>query len=197
MRVKDPKFLVYLPHLQAAFRQHLYRLLKERSWKADPAVWDKDWGVHIQPTGSGACALKYLGAYVARTAISDVRMVNVSEESVTFRWKNRAKGNRPETSTIPGVAFVERYLRHVLPGGLRSIRYYGFCHPSAKANRLRVQFHTGLAVDFGAIAPISATTSAQRRCPHCGGDLRLLLTLTAPYKKRGPPKSGSSTSIAA
>jgi Putative transposase/Transposase zinc-binding domain len=197
VRVKDPEFLVYLPHLQAAFRQHLYRLFKEQGWQVDPAVWDKQWGVHIQPAGSGASALKYLGAYVARTAISDSRILKVSEHSLTFRWKNRDKGNRLEISTVPGVEFVRRYLRHVLPRGLRSVRYYGFCHPAAKANRLRVQFHTGLAVQFGADWQPHAPASTSGRCPHCGGELRLLLRLTAPYKSRGPPRDPTSLSIAA
>lgn len=116
---------------------------------------------------------------------------------MTFRWKNRAKGNRSELSTVPGVEFVGRYLRPVLPRGLRSIRYYGFCHPAAKASRLRLQFHTGRVVDFGASLQTDAAPPPVPRCPHCGGDLRLLLTLTAPYKKRGPPQRAACTSIAA
>ena len=68
-------------------------MLKEQDWKVDPAVWDKDWGMHIQPAGSGASALKYLGAYLARTAISDSRIiVNVSNQSVSFHWNNRKHG---------------------------------------------------------------------------------------------------------
>jgi hypothetical protein len=39
---------------------------------------------------------------------------------------------------------VCRYLRHVLPSGLRLIRYYGFCHPAAKTKRQRIQIHTGM-----------------------------------------------------
>jgi hypothetical protein len=191
VRVKSPKFLVYLPHLQAAFRQHLYRLLKEHQWPVDPAVWDKQWGVHIQPAGNGASAVKYLATYVVRTAIADSRMVGMSGQSVTFRWKNRDRGNRMEPLTLPGPEFVKRYLRHVLPRGLRSIRYYGFCHPAAKANRLRVQFHTGLMVQFGAPLP-QAPPSTRPRCPHCEGDLRLLLTLKAAYRERGPPPHKAS-----
>ena len=122
VRVGKPEFLLYLPHLQCAFRQHLYRLFKAHDWQVDPAVWDKDWGVHIQPAGNGASALKYLGAYVAKTAISDARILAVTDDSVVFRWKNRAAGNRVETQTLAGVEFVRRYLRHVLPKGLRSIR---------------------------------------------------------------------------
>jgi hypothetical protein len=193
VRVKNPKFLVHLEHLQGAFRQHFYRLLKEHNWQVDRAVWDKDWGVHIQAAGSGRSALKYLGTYVARTAINDARLVNVTDQSVTFHWKNRDQGNRRETSTITGVEFVERYLRHVLPRGLRSIRYYGFCHPAAKANRLRVQFHTGLAVEFGAEPPPADVQTKAPLCACCGKPMRLILQLIAPYKERGPPPANPLT----
>jgi predicted RNA-binding Zn-ribbon protein involved in translation (DUF1610 family) len=195
VRVKNSEFLVYLPHLQAAVRQHFYQLLKQRNWQVDPAVWDKDWGVHIQPAGSGVCVLKYLGMYVAHTAINDSRILNVTDSSVTFRWKNRAKGNRREISTIPGVEFVARYLRHVLPRGLRSIRYYGFCHPAAKANRMRVQFHSGLAVEFGAVVPADTGESKTPLCAGCGKPMRLVLRLIAAYKERGPPAAAASTPL--
>ena len=195
VRVRQPDFLVYLPHLQKAFRQQLYRLFKETQWQVDPAVWGKDWGVHIQPTGSGASALKYLGAYVARTAITDGRVLQVTDTSVSFRWKNRDRGNRSETLTLPGVEFVRRYLRHVLPRGLRSIRYYGFCHPAAKANRLRVQLHSGRSVQLGARTPVPPITPPAPNCPRCGQPARLLFLLGASYKpKRGPPPANLRTS---
>ena len=189
VRVKNPNYLVYLPHLQSAFRQHLYRLFKQYHWQVDPTVWGKDWGVHIQPAGNGASALKYLGAYVARTAITDGRLLRVTDDSVSFRWKNRDAGHRSETLTLPGVEFVGRYLRQVLPRGLRSIRYYGFCHPAAKSNRLRVQLHSGRSVQLGAITPVPPITPPAPCCPRCGQPTRLLFTLQA-YQKRGPPTPG-------
>lgn len=189
VRVTNPEFLVYLPHLQAAFRQHLYRLFKESDWQVDPAVWSKDWGVHIQPAGSGGSALKYLGAYVARTAINDARIIAVDDHSVTFRWKDRANHNRIEIATIPGVEFVERYLRHVLPTGLRSIRYYGFCHPSAKAKRMRVQFHSGMAVQFGSTIPWQPCSSAPC-CPKCSQPMKLIASI---LPIRGPPRLNPKT----
>jgi hypothetical protein len=70
VRVKNAARLVHLDHLKAAFRQHCYRLLKTKKWIVDPAVWNLDWGVHIQPAGTGAAALKYLGTYVTRTRLS-------------------------------------------------------------------------------------------------------------------------------
>jgi len=187
VRIKKPGFLLYLPHLQCAFRQHVYKLFRAHGWQVDPAVWDKDWGVHVQPVGSGASALKYLGAYVAKTAIGDSRIVAVTDDSVTFRWKNRAAGNRVETQTLPGVEFVRRYLRHVLPKGLRSIRYYGFCHPAAKANRLRVQLHSGRVVDPGATHPAPAPPAIAPLCPGCRQPMIHLLSLASPWRQRGPP----------
>lgn len=207
VRVKQPDFLVHLPHLQAAFREHLRRLMDVHGWQADPAVWRKDWGVHIQAAGSGASALKYLGAYVARTAISDSRILDLTHDSVTFRWKDRSDHNRVRELTLPGIEFVQRYLRHVLPSGLRSVRYYGFCHPAAKANRMRLQFHTGMPMSFGATASakISDADSCPR-CPRCDGPTRLILRLQRQFRKRGPPfaewgnplkPSPTSTSMAA
>ena len=192
VRVPNPAFLLHLPHLRAAFREHMRRLLDEHQWQVDPQVWSLDWGVHIRPVGSGHAAIKYLGTYVARSAISDSRILRVDAQNVTFRWKDRADGNRPRELSLPGIEFVTRYLRHVLPRGLRSVRYYGFCHPSAKANRLRVQFHSGLTVDFGAPSKPEAKHSSGGsipQCPCCGGLLRILFGLPAPWKTRGPPSA--------
>lgn len=187
VRVKNEQFLVYLPHLQSAFRKHLYQLLKEANWPVDPQVWRKDWGVHIQPVGCGTAALKYLGRYVARTAITDSRLLEVTEESVSFRWKDRSKGNCTEILTLPGVEFARRYLKHVLPVGLHSVRYYGFCHPAAKAKRLRVQLHSGATVHFGSAPVQDVASCACPRCPKCGEPMRLLFSVSPAYAVRGPP----------
>jgi len=193
--VRRPDRLVHLTHLRCAFRQHLRDLLKTHGWQVDPKVWSIDWGVHIKAAGNGASALKYLGAYVARTAISDSRIQQATTQSVTFSWKNRAAGGRQETSTVPGLEFVKRYLRHVLPQGLRAIRYYGFCHPAAKANRLRVQLHSGRCLQFGANIPVTPPPQSAPQCPCCHQPMRLVCTFLSPYRRRGPPSIHASSSI--
>jgi hypothetical protein len=185
--VKKPDYLVFVDPLKAAFRQHLYRLLKAQDWPVDPVVWTKEWNVQIQPVGAGGAAVKYLGTYVARTALRDERIVAIDEHTVTFRWKNRDQG-RSENLTLPGLEFVRRYLRHVLPRGLRSVRYYGFCHPAAKASRLRVQCHSGWPVQLGAPTdPLRAPASSPPPCPHCGGPTRRIASLGLCFRSRGPP----------
>jgi hypothetical protein len=189
VRVKKADYLVFLDHLKAAFAQHLYRRFKAHDWPVDPVVWTKEWNVQIQPVGSGVPAVKYLGTYVARTAISDQRIVAVDDHTVTFRWKHRDP-NRIEISTLPGIEFVRRYLRHVLPRGLRSVRYYGFCHPTAKAHRLRVQCHSGLPVQLGAptlTVPALPPSPSTPPCPYCGGPTRWIKSVGFFSRKRGPP----------
>jgi ribosomal protein L37E len=192
VQVKNPAFLVFLPHLQAAFRQHMRRRLDQAGWSIDPIVWSLTWGVHIQPVGSGHSAIKYLGNYVARTAISDSRIQLVTPTTVHFSWKDRADHNRLKSLQLPGREFLERYFQHVLPIGLRSVRYYGFCHPAAKANRLRVQLGLGAIVDLGA-GPSTATSSTAQPsssfppCPFCQGPTHLVGRVVRGIFIRGPP----------
>ena len=190
VRVKYSKFLVVRGKLQVAFRREMKSGLEAKDWEVDPKVWDLDWGVHIRAVGSGVQAIKYLGNYVAKTAIKDGRIIEVDEEKVSFRWRDRSDNNRMKPMQIPGVEFARRYLKHVLPRGLRSVRYYGFCHPVAKANRMRVKFNTGMKVQLGVL--LEKKTSGEgvakcTSCPACGGPTIKLYRMEPSHRKRGPP----------
>lgn len=191
--VKNANFLLHLPLLQKAFRYHFRRMLKAKDWGVDPSVWSKDWGVNIQAFGTGENVIKYLGAYVARTAIGDRRILSMDERNVTYQWKDRANHDRIRTSTISGVEFVKRYLRHVLPRGMRSIRYYGFCHPAAKKKRERIRFHTGLPLLLGSYPdkPKDAPTGIPT-CPCCDQPMQRISSFRPNWLARGPPLSPSS-----
>jgi len=175
---------IHLPLIQAAFRDHFRRQLEARGWQVDPSVWTKDWGVHIQEAGNGSHAIRYLGAYVARSVISDQRIVSFDDKTVTFLWKDRAdKCFKPKT--VSGIQFVERYLRHVLPSGLRSIRYYGYMHPSAVRNRERVRMFTGSPILFGP-RPKPVHTGIPT-CPSCQKEMICIARLPRVFTTRGPP----------
>ena len=158
---------------------------------------------------------RWLGAvdYVCRTAIGDSRIVSIGGDSVSFRWKDRAHGGITRIETIPGLEkhrraggvldaakrspagvrgraeppnqFVRRYLQHVLPRGLRAIRYYGYCHPAGKAKRERVALHTGAPLFIGP-APDPVTSAAACPCPCCGQPMIRLSKLLPPWQTRRP-----------
>lgn len=191
--VKNENFLVPQPALRqvfrARFRDGLADLTKEHPLPAiEPAVWKQDWGVHLQPFGSGENIIKYLGRYVCRTAIGDARIVSVTETHVSFRWKDRASGDASRVETIEGAEFVKRYLRHVLPRGMRAVRYFGFCHPAAKAKRERIAFHTGLPLLVGAAVAVPEKPPHVVSCPCCGEPMKKLLRLLPAWSpRRAPP----------
>lgn len=194
VKVKNANFLVPQPALRsvfrARFRDGLAALAKEHDLPdIAPAVWQKDWGIHLQPFGSGENAILYLGRYVCRTAIGDSRIAAITDTHVSFRWTDRANGNSRRIDTIPGGDFVKRYLSHVLPRGLRAVRYYGYCHPAAKAKRERVAFHTGrpLLVGAAALAPEKPPHVVSCRC--CGEPMKKLFQLLPTWKSgRAPPR---------
>ena len=192
--VKNANFLVPQPALRsvfrARFRDGLTALTKEHDLpEVAPAVWKKDWGIHLQPFGSGENIIKYLGRYVCRTAIGDSRILSITDTHVSFRWKDRANGDAPKTETLTGTEFVKRYLRHVLPRGLRAVRYYGFHHPAAKAKRERVAFHTGRPLLIGAAVVVAPAKPPHIvSCPCCGEPMIKLLRLRPAWSSgRGPP----------
>jgi hypothetical protein len=178
---------------RARFRAGLQTLRRQQDLPAiDPRVWQRDWGVKLQPFGDGHNAIKYLGAYVARTAIGDARIRSLTDTHVAFTWKDRAHGNVVRTETVTGVEFVARYLRHVLPRGLQAVRHYGFSHPAAKAKRERVAFHTGLPLLVGAAAPPAPLPPPPTRlptCPCCGQPMKCVLRVLPSWRSpRGPPR---------
>jgi hypothetical protein len=206
--VKNENFLVPQPVLRRAFRERFRALLGELAAKdpdlpaVDGAVWEKDWGVHLQPFGGGERAIQYLGAYVSRTAIGDSRIVGVEGDRVMFRWKDRANGGAPRIETLTGVEFIRRYLRHVLPRGMKAIRHYGFCHPAAKASRAIIAAALGTALPP---APADTPPVPPRTCPCCGLSMSIVVRLLparrltgqeAPFAARPPPTLAAARSCA-
>jgi hypothetical protein len=127
------------------------------------------WVVYSKPPfGGPEQVLKYLARYTHRVAIGNRRILDVSADGVTFRWRDRAQSNRLRTMLLPGVQFLRRFLQHVLPRGFTRLRHYGLLanrKRSAKLAECRLQLD----------APMASPTSPcvepfelpEERCPAC------------------------------
>jgi len=92
-----------------------------------------EWVVYAKPPfGGPAQVLEYLGRYTHRVAISNHRIVNVSDDHVSFQWKDYRNGNALRTMKLHAHEFMRRFLMHVLPKRFVRLRYGGFM-----ANRYR------------------------------------------------------------
>ena len=69
--------------------------------------------------------LRYLSRYSHRVAIGNERIVAFHDGNVTFRYRDRRRGNRSRLLTVPATEFVQRFLLHTLPSRFVRIRHYG------------------------------------------------------------------------
>ena len=86
----------------------------------------KEWNVNIKtPLPGPSHVVRYLSRYVHRIAISNSRILAYDGNNVTFRYKDRAHGNKVNTETLSGADFAQSFLQHVLPPRFVRIRHYG------------------------------------------------------------------------
>jgi len=114
-------------------------LLDDYNWKSFiDSLYRKEWIPFIKETFNGqGNALEYLGRYTHRIAISNSRILNVTDTDVTFKVKDYST-NQDTELTLSGVEFIRRFLMHVLPKGFVKIRNYGFLSNSIKTKCLRI-----------------------------------------------------------
>lgn len=105
------------------------------------SLYNIEWAPSIKETFNGnGNAIEYLGRYTNRIAITNTRIVSVSDTSVTFKAKDYRNGSVLKDVTLSNEEFVRRLLMHVLPSGFQKIRYYGFLNNRMKAKLLALIF---------------------------------------------------------
>jgi hypothetical protein len=178
--------------IAAEFRAAL-KAVAPAVFAAIPAhAWRREWVSFCKHYGHGNNAvLTYLSRYVFRTAISNARILDMDQTHVTFRWKDRG-ADAWRIERLPGVEFLARFLRHVLPRGFHKVRYYGLWHASQRDQSHRAWVlliltmppHTAQAPAWASLLESSSTPTelteqnldqtadddaSLPRCPHCGG----------------------------
>ena len=120
--------------LRAAFTQgHLHfpgalaTLATEAAFRAWlRSLYRQAWVVYARPPfGSPSHVLHYLARYTHRIAISNHRLVAITNDTVSFRWKDYRHGSQMRTLTLDVDEFLRRFLLHVLPKRFVRIRYFG------------------------------------------------------------------------
>ncbi len=142
-------------------------------------LFREEWVVYAKPPfGGPEHVLHYLARYTHRVAISNHRILDLTDTHVTFRWKDYAHHNQPRTMTLTQEEFLRRFLEHVLPKGFPRIRYFGFL-----ANRRRGQFLPLCRTLLSAPLPpatVEQTAGTEHwLCPCCQGPMRVVEFLTA------------------
>jgi hypothetical protein len=99
-----------------------------------PQVWDRR-GAN-QDSDAMAKTVTYLANYANRVAVTGDRIVGIEGDNVLLRYKDYRDGNQWKTTSIDGVEFIGRFLRHLLPQGMHHIRRYGWMNGHTKKEKV-------------------------------------------------------------
>ena len=150
-------------------------------------LYSMDWNVYIKQTFNGnGNAIEYLSRYTNRIAISNSRILSVTDDSVTFSYTDRKDDGKKKVQTVTLQKFIRLYLQHVLPKGFQKIRYYGFLNNSTRKKNLEIIFSQQggrkYTPNFDRSSSLEEIVSAAwdfdlKKCPCCGKDsLEFLIT---------------------
>jgi hypothetical protein len=104
---------------------------------------------------------------------------------VTFRYRD-GRTSLLQRCTLDAVAFLDRFLQHVLPQGFTKVRHYGLSSPSrrdllAQAREQLLAVSATPSADslpLGPVPPPAPASAPPPRCPVCGiGLLHVVETL--------------------
>jgi hypothetical protein len=195
-----PRFFLPIPVLRKLFRGKLVAGLRDayRDGRLDfpgtlaplkpeaafraflRSLYRQTWVVYAKPPfGSPAHVLHYLARYTHRVAISNHRLVDVTDDTVSFRWKDYRHGSQIRTLTLDAVEFLRRFLMHVLPKRFVRIRYFGFLASRRRTQGLP-QCRRALTAEPTPLVQRSVTSPSRVSwpCPRCGAPMRLVERLT-------------------
>jgi Putative transposase/Transposase zinc-binding domain len=168
------------PIYRAIFKEDMRqaRLLEH----IDPQVWTIPWNVHSQATPHAHAALTYLAPYVFKVAISNSRIVSLTDRTVTFTYRKPGSSRR-RTMSLDAMEFLRRFLQHVLPDGFMKVRHFGFMNASCalKTDTIRLMI---LQRHLFAYKPplVDASSPCVVSCPTCGGHMKLLMRLWTSHR---------------
>ena len=145
-------------------------------------VCHKRWVVHVdRPRHGTDVVLKYLARYVHRVALSDHRILAITDTHVTFKYKDAQRKNW-RVMTVSGRNFIYLFMQHVLPKHLHKVRYFGFWSRSQRPllRALRQKLLEKAAKKSAPKPPAEQPTNENvtpfyLKCPHCEGGVREVL----------------------
>jgi hypothetical protein len=145
----------------------------------------KEWVVYAKAPFRGPDhLLQYLARYTHRVAISNHRLVAFDGESVTFRWKDYAHGNKKRKMTVTADEFLRRFLLHTLPRGFVRIRSFGFLAGPRRAAMLRLVRQLLEQAGIVDTVPAAIPVRASFQCPVCASPMIVVERLSAAMLRR-------------
>jgi len=109
------------------------------------AVRYKKWNVYAKaPFAGPAQIIEYLGRYTHKVAITAHRIKEITDQTITFKYKDYADKSKVKEMTLSHAEFARRFEQHILPHRYVKIRHSGYLShrgKTARLERLHQQMH--------------------------------------------------------
>lgn len=201
------KYLFPVEELSSVFRAQFVEQvrelinIKEINGTLPSKLFDKDWVVYAkQPFGGPEQVIKYLSRYTHRSAISNERITNIDDTSVTFTWKDYKQNYKKQVTSLPGEEFLRLFCLHILTPGFTRIRHYGTLSSAAKTKAL-AQIRKALKCNppKQKLGKRSMDILLARmgiiplKCKCCGGKMVIIENIPNKFRERqrAPPNNNS------
>jgi hypothetical protein len=178
----DRPWLAHHRILAEVFKAKLAKGFRKavKSLQLSGTIFRAKWVVHVDKPRHGTdVVLKYLARYVHRVALSDHRILAVTDKDVVFKYRDKERKDW-RVMTLRGHEFLRRFLQHVLPKHLHKVRYFGFWsrgkRPQLRALRQTLLKQKGLQDQQPATKPGVGVDDIPHwlRCPQCNGKRDIL-----------------------
>ena len=127
--------------------------------------------------------IEYLGRYTHKIAISNHRIIQISDGVVTFSYKDYRHGGAKKIMKLTEPEFIRRFSLHILPKRFVRMRHYGILSSSWKKTKLK---NIQLLLNF--VPPDPGKPNIKNQCPFC--KMSTMVTLLT-FGNRGPPSNWS------
>lgn len=125
-------------HYRTLFQERLQAEHPDLFAQVPGKVWQRGWVVDSRAAGSGENALRYLARYVFKTATSNRLVPRLPNGRLLWNYRESKSGQSQSISLEP-LAWMSRFLQHILPSGFARVRTFGWLHPAAKVRGNRVR----------------------------------------------------------
>jgi len=211
---KKKDFLFPIPVISPVFRGIFMQLFKESkanneivfAGKAEKFSTPKgfktllkqlrksNWVVYSKkPFAGPEQVLDYLGRYTHKVAISNHRILNIDDKTVTFKYRDRKDENKEKICVVSGNEFIRRFLQHIVPHGFMRIRHYGFLANRCKKENIKKcrvllgqsQVSSVKNMEETTVQLIKRLTGIDlTKCPHCKKGTMQIIRQIESFKER-------------
>ena len=167
---------------------------------AGKAIFSKDWVVYAKRPFAGPVAVvEYLGRYTHKIAISNHRLISITNNEIHFAYKDYRKGAQKLQTKLSAVEFLRRFCLHILPKGFVRMRHYGILASKNKAKELNIAKKDlgqspwkKLKIDWKTIV-LEKLKADVTKCPKCKTGIMEMIEVIMP--ERGPPVFGMTSNF--